>query len=192
MADANRSQVSHTISRPRNLTQQETYQTISHWFSGVKAFFRRDPTFATFVDEETRWTPGAANYGFAAETEGEKRTAARLKQDCVMFLEAICTYLPFGFARDQICLETKSIGSVLDIILECYNAQLTQDSFMELALMKLEPSEPPYQFYLRMCDHMRKHLPKRDVEVKNIRVTVDQEPIVTGSSQTELNSEYLI
>ena len=74
-------------------------------------------------------------------------------------------------------METKSIRSVLDIILECYNAQLTQDSFMELALMKLEPSEPPYQFYLRMCDHMRKHLPKRDVEVKNIRVTVDQEPM---------------
>ena len=50
---------------PRQLNQSETLDSLDHWKSIFKSYFRRDTIFKQFVDSACKWDPTKENYGLA-------------------------------------------------------------------------------------------------------------------------------
>ena len=68
-----------TTPPPRPLGASETLETLTHWKTIFKTFYKRDETYKHVIKETTVWDPDAVdgNYSQAAEGEaGLKRTAA--------------------------------------------------------------------------------------------------------------------
>ena len=66
---------------PRPLGSKETLDTLTHWKTTWKTFYKRDDSYKYFVKETTTWDPSHLNYGQVDETDGLKRKAADMKED---------------------------------------------------------------------------------------------------------------
>ena len=49
---------------PRPLTKKETLDSLEHWKSQFKTFFKRDDTFRPFLRSDFIWYPTLDKYGF--------------------------------------------------------------------------------------------------------------------------------
>ena len=97
------------ISPPRQLGEKETLETLTHWKSQVRNYFRRDEFYKVFISSAKKWSPDRANYGLVEETAGLKRTAEDLKEDLIAFLTTLSGFLPHSYLTERITNATYGI-----------------------------------------------------------------------------------
>ena len=74
---------------PRMLTPSETLQTLNHWKTSFRTYYRRDSFYKGFLLPEATWDSTADSYGQAADQNGGEviRTAADKAGDLEDFLK---------------------------------------------------------------------------------------------------------
>ena len=80
------SQVRHPP--PRQLGASETLESLTHWETTFRTYFKRDDSYKKFLRTSASWDPQAANYGQVAETTGLERSAADMKEDLIDLFHA--------------------------------------------------------------------------------------------------------
>ena len=134
---------------PRPLAQQETLDSLNHWKTLFRNYYRRDTVYKQFLASDFTWTPNQPNYGLA--------TQAR-KENLEDFLYKLAGFLPHSYLTDRIVKDTKSLQGCWDIIYEHYNVKITQETFLDFESLKKEPAENYRQFYEKLLQHSRLHL----------------------------------
>ena len=155
------------VPMPRQLGDEETMESLQHWKVTFRNYFRRDDYFNVFLPSDVQWNPAEANYGLQAETTGLKREAAVLKNDLVAFLETIAGFLPHSYVTERILKNTTCLKDVWNVIAELYEAEISSDTFMDLAGFSKLPNESFRQFFERLVDHVQKHLTKPNIKLEN-------------------------
>ena len=93
---------------PRQLTANETLESLTHWQTTFKTFYKKDDSYKIFFKKESKWDPTKDNYGLVAETVGEKRDAGNLSEDLQDLLNTLAGYLPHSYLTDKILKSTKN------------------------------------------------------------------------------------
>ena len=100
---------------PRPLGTAETLESLTHWETTFRTFFKRDEAYKPLIRRTTTWDPNAANYGQVAESTGLKRTAAELMEDLVDLLSTLAGFLPHSYLTDKLTKCTKNWTDVWHI-----------------------------------------------------------------------------
>ena len=80
---------------PRQLTQSETLDSLDHWKSIFRNYFRRDAVFKQFLESSCTWDPSNANtYGLEAKNG---MSAEERKDALIDFLSNLAGFLPFSY-----------------------------------------------------------------------------------------------
>ena len=76
---------------PRMLTTTETLQTLNHWKTSFRTYYRRDSFYKGFLLSTAEWDPAADNYGQADDVQGGDvvRPAADKAGDLQDFLNTL-------------------------------------------------------------------------------------------------------
>ena len=114
--------------------------------------------FENLLTPSVHWDPNARNYGFIAETEGLRRSASDIMDDCKDFLHLLATFLPHGYLTEKLVSTATSFAKAFDIIQEHYGLMPTQESFLDLDSFSKQTGESYRQFYERIQAHARQHL----------------------------------
>ena len=154
---------------PRQLGMKETLDTLTHWKTNFRTFYKRDDAYKHFMKETTTWDPLDGNYGQAAEgTIGLKRKAEDMKEDLVDLLNMLAGYLPHSYLTDKIVSGTKNWKDVWEVIYEHYGVQVTNGTFMDFESLNKQTDETHRQFYERLLQHVKQHLAPEGAKVKPI------------------------
>ena len=146
------SQVSHVkVPPPRQLNSSESLQSLEQWYRNFRQYYKRDSHFKYFTLPEVTWNPSLANYGFRDETNGLKRSAAELKEDCVDLLHAVAGYMPYGYLTEKFISSVKSLKEVFEVICEHYGVSPSQESLLDFAFLQKESGESYRQYHERMA-----------------------------------------
>ena len=63
--------------QPRQLEDVETVESLQHWWTTFRNYYRRDKYVGDFLTMAAKWDPAdEPNYGFTDETTGLKRKKA--------------------------------------------------------------------------------------------------------------------
>ena len=166
MADSSQSQPRALA--PRRLDQQETLQSLNHWRSVFRNYYRRCPYYGLFLLPSTRWT-SSGNRGFtSAEQTGLKRDPATLAADLEGFLDCIGSYCPFDYIGQKLREESTNIQNVWDILYEIYDLEISTSNFLDYALMSREPEESYRSYFNRLVGFVRQHLPKTEIQAEGV------------------------
>ena len=126
---------------PRRLEQKESLQSLNHWRSVFRNYYRRCQYYGIFLLPTTTWD-NTENRGFTtAETTGLKRNVQTLAADLGGFLDCIGSYLPFDYVSEKLQAESSSIQSVWDLIYELYDAEISTSNFLDYGMMQKLPDE---------------------------------------------------
>ena len=99
---------------PRQLNATETLDSLTHWKSHVRNYFRRDENLKLFFARTTTWTYLSPNYGFTGDE-------ASLKADYLEgLLDTIAGFMPGPYLTAQLTKETKSMEDVFSFIWKHY------------------------------------------------------------------------
>ena len=160
---------------PRQLGAKETLDTLTHWKTTFRTFYKRDGAYKHFIKETTIWDPSYGNYKQAAEDTGPKRTAADMKEDLADLLNTLAGYLPHSYLTDKIVSGTKNWTEVWEVIYEHYGVQVSSETFLDFESLNKQTDETHRQFYERLLQHVKQHLAPKDAKVKPIvAVTADE------------------
>jgi len=176
------SQIAHLrMKEPRKLENKETFQSLQQWKMQFRQYVKQDDHYKTFLASDTVWNPQATNYGFEVETQGLKRSARALMDDCCDLLHTLATFLPHGYLTDKIVSTTTSFSNAFEVIQEHYGLLPTQESFMDLESFNKQASESYRQFHERLLAHVRLHLHRvANVTVDGITVPVEGDKITVS------------
>ena len=153
---------------PRQLTQSESLDSLDHWKSIFRNYFRRDSVFKQFLN--TKWDPAAPKYGLA---EKDGMTAEERKDALVDFLSNLAGFLPHSYLTSKLLENTKSLEDCWNVIAEHYNVQVTSETLLDFESIKKEPAENYRQFFERLLQHAKLHLAPAGATVDNIKNTED-------------------
>ena len=95
--------------QPRRLEQKETLQSLNHWRSVFRIFYRRCPYYGIFLLPNTKWDSSRSRGFTATEASGLKRDAATLAADLEGFLDCVGSYCPFDYVGEKLKNETTNI-----------------------------------------------------------------------------------
>lgn len=153
--DATRVHQAPKVPYPRQLTKKETLDSLSHWQTSVKNYFRRFDEYAIFFKRASTWTQGQ-NYGFTGEGSEDKA-------DCLdSLLDTIASFLPGPYITHQITKTSTSMQLVWDIIWDHYGVKPSFSSFLDHDLFKYDKEERYIDFYDRIIYHSMNHLCLKD------------------------------
>ena len=154
--------------QPRRLDNQESLQSLNHWRSVFRNFYRRCPYYGLFLLPSTTWD-SSLNRGFTTdEPTGLKRDAETLAVDLEGFLDCLGSYCPFDYMGEKLKNESTSIQSAWDILYEIYDLEITTSNFLDYALMRKEPDESYRNYFNRLVGFVRQHLPKTEIKAEGI------------------------
>ena len=91
---------------PRQLTATESLDTLTHWKSHVRNYFRRDDNVRGFF----AWDPALQNYGFVGED------AATQADHLEGLLDTISGFMPGPYLTARLTKHTKSMQDVFNVI----------------------------------------------------------------------------
>ena len=91
---------------PRPLTQQETLDSLNHWKTLFRNYYRRDTVYKQFLASDFTWTPNQPNYGLAAVGNS---TAQARKENLEDFLYTLAGFLSHSYLTDKIVKDTNNI-----------------------------------------------------------------------------------
>ena len=123
---------------PRMLTQNETLQSLNHWKTAFRTYYRRDSFYKCFLLQDAQWDPAADNYGQIDDREGANviRTAADKAGDLEDFLNTLAGYLPFAYLTDKIVTGSKKLQDVWDTIYDHYGVNISSESLLDYVSIK--------------------------------------------------------
>ena len=162
---------------PRKLEQVETLQTLNHWRTVVKNYFRRCQYYSIFLSPGLKWDNSPTKGFTENETVGLKRNPTALAADLEGFLSTIGTYLPFDYVTEKLIQETTDLDSVWSLIYEIYDAELVTSNYLDYALMSRETGETYRNFYNRLVGFTRQHLPKKSFTAEGVTCPQDGEQL---------------
>ena len=140
------------IPYPRQLTKAETLDSLSHWQSSVRNYFRRSPHFQEFFKRTSRWNCTANNYGFTGE-DAEDRS-----DNLESLLDTISSFLPGPYITHQITKTTTNILGVWDVIWDHYGVKPSQFSILDYMDITMSKDDRPIDFYDKLIYHAMNHL----------------------------------
>ena len=153
---------------PRQLGTAETLESLTHWETTFRTYFKRDDAYKPLLRKSTVWNPMEGNYGQIAETSGLKRTAAEVKEDLVDLLSTLAGFLPHSYLTDKLLKSTKGWSDVWQIIHEHYGVQVSSETLLDFEDFSKQTGETHRQFYERLLQHARLHLAPANVKVEEI------------------------
>ena len=171
---------------PRPLTQQETLDSLNHWKTLFRNYFRRDSIYKPFLAANFTWDPTQLNHGLAAVGDD---TAEIRKENLEDFLYTLAGFLPHSYPTEKIVKDTKSLQQCWNIIYEHYNVQITQETFLDFETLKKDPAENYRQFYEKLLQHSRLHL--AGVGAKSEHLTNTSEDSMTISLMNHVTLQWL-
>ena len=137
---------------PRQLTSTETLDTLTHWKSHVRNYFRRDEGMKEFFARTATWAPTSNNYGFIGENAPTK--ADNLES----LLDTIAGFMPGPYLTNQITKHTRCIDDVFRLIWKHYDVDPTPSTFLDFNNLSLDKDERYIDLYYRMMYHSEQHL----------------------------------
>ena len=146
---------------PRQLTQNESLDSLDHWKSIFRSYFRRDSIFRQFLDTTAIWYPDRENYGLSAANDMTPQERCDALKD---FLNTLAGFLPHSYLTSKL-LNTGKLEDCWDIIEEHYNVKVTPETFLDFENIKKNPEENYRQFYERLLQHSKLHLAPENAEV---------------------------
>ena len=75
--------------QPRQLGATETLESLTHWKTTFRTYFKKDDSYELFVCPNATWDPSATNYGQVQEGSGLERSPAELKEDLLDLLSTL-------------------------------------------------------------------------------------------------------
>ena len=161
---------------PRALTTTETLQSLNHWKTSVRTYYRRDSYYKGFLLDGVTWNPAAEHYGQRADMNGEveTRSAADKAGDLEDFLNTLAGFLPFPYLTQKIVKGSTKLQDVWTTIYEHYGCVITAESLLDYVNIKQTSGETYRQFYDKLLSHARLHLPK-NVTVDGVAAGPDGE-----------------
>ena len=163
-----------TVSRtppPRQLLAIETLESLTHWKTSFKTFYKRDECYKIFFKSGTQWDPNQRSYGLQDEVDGDQRNAADLCEDLCDLLNTLAGYLPHSYLTDKIVTQTKNWDEVYQVIFDHYNVQVTSESLLDFESIHKNAEETHRQFYERLLQHAKQHLAPANAKVENLTNT---------------------
>jgi hypothetical protein len=168
---------------PRQLSSNETLDTLTHWKSHVRNYFRRDDSMKEFFARTARWNQTQVNYGFTGED-------AETKADSLeSLLDTIAGFMPGPYLTAQITKQTQSIDDVFRLIWKHYDVDPTPSTFLDFDLLSLEKEERYIDLYYRMLYHAEQHLVQAGSTVEGVVVTNSE--IITHSHKNLIALNWL-
>ena len=153
---------------PRQLTATETLDTLTHWKSHVRNYFRRDESLKLFFARGKTWRQGQDNYGFTGEH------AAAEADQLEGLLDTIAGFMPGPYLTAKITKYTESMEGVFDVIWKHYDVDPSPSTFLDFAELKLSNEERYIDLFYRMQYHAEQHLLKSGTTVEGNVLTRDE------------------
>ena len=174
---------------PRPLTKKETLDTLDHWRSQFRTFFKRDDTFRPFLSTSLKWDPSQTNFGFTNETNdgGDVYEASEKAENFADLLNVLSGFLPHSYLTSKISKDTKCWQDVWDIIYQHFNCKISSDSFLDFENLKKESDENYLQYYERLLQHTRLHLAPANAEVGTMKNNKDDSLTISMMNMVALN-----
>ena len=138
------------VPQPRMLEDTETMESLTHWWTQFRNYYRRDKYVGGFLVSTATWNPSAPNLGFADEAEGLKRKKADVEQDFLAFMDTLASFMRYSYITERLKTTTKCIADVKSCLFKLYDAELSQDTFLDFAKMKKSGTETPHQFFEKL------------------------------------------
>ena len=150
------------INPPRDVTSDETRESLTTWLEAVRNFFARDDNFVRFTLPGAVWDPNhpGGMYGFQAEGPNTKlrRPAAEVHAALLRMFSSISAFFPYSFLTRRF-EQTTSWDSIRQLILSVYNFQLNSASLLQsVEVLKRPAGENYYIYYERVLDYFLQHL----------------------------------
>ena len=137
---------------PRQLQTTETLDSLTHWRSHVRNYFRRDENLKDFFSRTCVWDPGAENYGFV---EANPESAA---DNLEGLLDTIAGFMPGPYLTAQITKQATCMNDVFQIIWKHYDVDPSPSSFLDFDNLSLAHDERYIDLFYRMQYHAEQHL----------------------------------
>ena len=153
---------------PRPLGSAETLESLTHWITTFRTYYKRDDSFKPFLKQNSNWDPSDGNYGLQSETTGLKRSASDMKEDLVDLLNTLAGFLPHSYLTDKILKNTKNWNTVWEIVYEHYGVQVTGETMLDFEDLVKQGGESYRQFFERLLQHSKQHLAPAGVKVEQI------------------------
>ena len=155
---------------PRPLAKKETLDTLDHWKSQFRTYFKRDDTFRPFLSASFKWDPAKRHFGFTNETTGDSVYEASEKaEDFSDLLNVLSGFLPHSYLTARLAKDTSCWQDVWDLIYQHYECKISSDTFFDFENLKKESDENHLQFYERLLQHARLHLAPAGAEVGTLK-----------------------
>ena len=144
---------------PRRLEQKESVNSLNHWKSVFRNYYRRCPYYGLILLPSTTWDNSPTKGFTTPEQSGLKRDINTLAADLDGFLDCLGSFLPFDYIGDKLKAESTNIDSAWELIYEVYDAELTTTNFLDYATMTRNENETYRSYFNRLVGFVRQHLP---------------------------------
>ena len=166
---------------PRQLTKKEDLDSLSHWQTTVRNYFRRSPLYSEFFKRSSVWNPQLTNYGFTNQPQSTDPNDAETRADNLeALLDTIAGFLPGPYITHQITKLSTSMNSVWDIIWDHYGAKPTQASFLDFADLAHVPGDRYIDLYDKMVYHNLNHLCQEGTKLDHSKKLEANDPLTTS------------
>ena len=137
---------------PRQLTSKETLESLTHWETTFKTFYKRDDMYREFFQPNMTWDPTETCYGFIDETGvSNPRSKEELCDDLKDLLNTFAGHLPHSYLTEKI-LQSSSWTHVWQIVREHYNVQINSETMLDFEGLYKFPEETYRQFFERLTE----------------------------------------
>ena len=168
---------------PRQLSANETLDTLTHWRSHVRNYFRRDDNLKDFFARTAVWDSSQNNYGF----EGD--TAAAKADSLEGLLDTIAGFMPGPYLTARLTKQTTSMTTVFEVIWDHYDVSPNPSTFLDFAELCLMKEERYIDLYHRMVYHCEQHLLVRGAQVAGVQVQANE--VITHSHKNMIALNWL-
>ena len=173
--------MSAKVPYPRQLTSNETLDTLTHWKSHVRNYFRRDDNMKSFFARTAKWDCALNNYGFQGEDAADKADSLE------SLLDTIAGFMPGPYLTAQITKHTKSIEDVFKLIWKHYDVDPTPSTFLDFDSLSLDKEERYIDLFYRMLYHSEQHLVTAGTEVEGEIVNTTEQVTHSHKNLIALN-----
>ena len=165
---------------PRPLTKKESLDSLDHWKSQFRTFFKRDDTFRRFLGSDFKWDPMKTDFGFTPDKDATNPsiitvTAKDKAEDFTDLLNVLSGFLPHSYLTTRISKDTKCWSDIWDLIYQHYNCKVSGDTLLDFEALKRESDENYLQFFERLLQHARLHLAQSGAEVGHLKLNKNEE-----------------
>ena len=159
---------------PCQLGSKESLESLTHWQTAFKTFYKRDDLYRRFFKVGFTWNYDEINYGMVNDDNAEY-SAEDIAEDLTDLLNTLAGYLPFSYLTDKILKTTTCWKDVWAIVYDHYNVQINGESLLDFeSIHKLE-DETYRQYYEKLLQHVKQHLAPSGVKVETlVNTTADE------------------